>query len=157
MADRRSSIIAALEKNRDACVHQYQSLAPSQLSTRVYHDGEKWTVQQVLAHLITIEKSMHWVFKDILSGGPGSPEDFDIERFNSSQPRKLEGQSIEALIDRFIATRDKTIAIVYEMTEEDLDRKGRHAFHGPGRLERFVSWAYEHAQMHVKDISRALS
>jgi len=46
-------------------------------------------VQEILAHFITIERSMHRLFKDILSGGRGSRPDFDVERFNRTQPRKL--------------------------------------------------------------------
>ena len=42
------------------------------------------------------------------------------------------------------------------MTESDLDRTGRHAYHGPGTLERFVRWAYEHATEHEADIQRVL-
>jgi hypothetical protein len=100
---------------------------------------------------------MQWVFEDILQGGPGSPEDFDVDRFNRSQPQKLSGLAVEELIERFSAVRGKTIDLVASMSEEDLDRKGRHAYHGPGTLERFVRWAYEHAEEHEADIRKALS
>ena len=56
----------------------------------VYEGDPGWTVQQVLAHFIAIERAMQWLFKDILVGGPGSPEDFDIDRFNPTQPRKAD-------------------------------------------------------------------
>jgi hypothetical protein len=99
---------------------------------------------------------MQWLFKDILAGGPGSPEDFDVDRFNRSQPRKLDGLSMEELIGRFRSVRRATVDIVREMDEKDLDREGRHAFHGHGRLERFVVWAYEHARLHLDDIRKVL-
>jgi hypothetical protein len=41
--------------------------------------------------------------------------------------------------------------------EEDLDRgEGLHAFHGQGKLDRFIRWAYEHVRLHEEDIRKAL-
>jgi hypothetical protein len=82
-----------------------RSLSPDELSTLVYQDGAQWTVQQVLAHFIAIERSMHWLFKDILSGGKGSPVDFDLDRFNLTQTRKCDGLALDELIERFRAVR----------------------------------------------------
>ena len=52
--------------------------------------------------------------------------------------------------------RHETIRIVREMQEEDLDREGMHAFHGKGKLDRFIRWAYEHARIHEKVIRKVL-
>ena len=90
MDDRRANIIADLEKNLDETIAFFKSLSPDELNTQVYQDGAQWTAQQILAHFITIEGSMQWLFKNILAGGPGSPEGFDFERFIRSQPKKLD-------------------------------------------------------------------
>ena len=152
MSDRRTDLIHELELAGELTATFFGRLSARQLASQVYQDGAQWTVQQVLAHLVTIEKSMHWLFRNILQGGPGAPEDFDIERFNRSQPKKLDGLSLAELIDRFRAVRTETADIVKQMQEDDLDRQGRHAFHGPGRLERFIRWAYEHARIHEVEI-----
>lgn len=156
MIDRRSDIIMELEKGLNETVAIFSSLTTEALGTKVYQDGAHWTVIQVLAHFITIERTMHWLFKDILAGGPGSPDDFDVDRFNRTQPRKLDGHSVDDLIEQFKSVRQETISIVRNMTEADLDREGNHAFHGRGRLERFVRWAYEHVRIHEKDIQNLL-
>ncbi len=156
MTDRRDDIIAALEKGADASISLFTSLSPEALKVQVYPGEPGWTVKQVLAHFITIERSMHWVFNNILSGGPGSPENFDIDRFNRSQTSKLDGLSMAELIAQFKAVRENTVAIVRAMAEKDLDRQGRHAFHGPGTLERFIRWAYEHNRLHEDDIRKAI-
>ena len=52
--------------------------------------------------------------------------------------------------------RHETIRIVREIKEEDLDREGMHAFHGKGKLDQFIRWAYEHARIHEDDIHEAL-
>ena len=156
MDNRGTVIIAELEKNLDDSIVFFKSLSPDELSTRVYQDGAQWTAQQVLAHFITIEQSMQWLFKNILAGGPGSPEGFDFERFNRSQPKKLDGKPIDALIEQFKSVRNETTSIVRAMSDADFDREGRHAFHGHGKLERFIKWAYEHVELHLQDLSKIL-
>lgn len=155
MTNQRAEIINELENGLETTIALYESLSFEQLKVQVYNDPN-WTVKQVLAHFITIEKTMHWLFKDILSGGPGSPEGFDVDRFNRTQPVKLDGLTINELVAKYESVRQETIAIVSNMTEEDLNREGRHAFHGQGKLGRFIRWAYEHVQLHEDDVRKAL-
>jgi hypothetical protein len=76
--------------------------------------------------------------------------------FIKTQTRKYDGLTLDELIDRFKDVRQETIRIVREMQEEDLDREGLHAFHGRGKLDRFIRWAYEHARIHEEDIRKVL-
>ena len=156
MESKRVGIITELRNNEEEIMSCYKGLNSEQLGVTVYQEEDGWTVQQVLAHFITIEHSMQWLFKDILAGGPGSPEDFDVERFNRTQPRKLDGLSLDELLIKFRSVRGDTISLVEGMTDKDLDREGRHAFHGPGKLERFIVWAYEHARLHLDDMRNLL-
>jgi DinB superfamily len=156
MTDRRTEIIDQLENNLKTTISFFSLLSGDQLQVQVYADGAKWTVKQVLAHFITIEHSMQKLFKNILSGGPGSPKDFDVDRFNLTQPKKLDGLTVEELIDQFKSVREDTIDIVRGMTEQDFDREGRHPFHGHGKLDRFFNWAHEHVGIHEDDIRKAL-
>jgi hypothetical protein len=156
MSHRQEEIIAALKAGADETVALYKGLTVSQLATPVYTEEVQWTVRRVLAHLVTIEKTMHWLFRNILEGGQGSPPDFDVERFNRSQPQKLDDLSLEALLAQFRGVRGETVAIVAGMAEADFDRAGRHVFLGQGTLERFIRWAYEHARLHEDDVRRAL-
>ena len=156
MADRRADIMAELEKGGEESIAFFKSLTAEEFTVQVYQDGAKWTAKQVLAHFITIERSMHWLFKNISSGGSGAPEDFDIERFNRTQTSKLDEFTLDELISQFRTIREETISIVKEFSEDDLDREGLHAFHGFGKLERFIRWAYEHARIHQNEIRQAL-
>ena len=79
-----------------------------------------------------------------------------MNRFNLTQTRKYDGLALDELIERFRAVRQETIRIVRTMKEEDLDREGVHAFHGKGKLDRFIRWAHEHARLHEDDIHEAL-
>ncbi len=153
---RRKEIIETLERGLERSIGFFNTLAPDQLAAKIYQDGAQWTAQQVVAHFITIERSMHWLFENILSGGEGSPENFDVDRYNRSQTRKLDNVPLEELLDQLTQVRRKTIDMVAAMSESDLDREGRHAFHGHGRLERFIRWADEHALIHEDEIRSAL-
>jgi uncharacterized damage-inducible protein DinB len=156
MADRKQAIIAELETAGEETAAFYAALSPDALERPVYTESIQWSVRQVLAHLVTIEKSMQWLFRNLLDGGPGAPEDFDIDRFNRRQPAKLNHLSLAELLDAFRRVRAETVSIVEAMTETDFDREGRHPFHGHGRLERFIRWAYEHQRLHFDDVRQAL-
>ncbi len=156
MKERKQAIITELEKAAEETTTLFTALSPAQLARPVYTESIEWNVRHVLAHLVTIEKSMHWLFRNLLDGGPGAPEDFDIDRFNRSQPAKLDHLSLAELIEQFRAVRTETIAIVSSMADSDFDREGRHPFHGHGRLELFIRWAYEHQRLHEEDVRRAL-
>lgn len=156
MENRIEQISADLEDNLTTTLSFFEGLTPQQIETAVYQDEVHWTAKQVLAHLASIEGTMHWLFKDIQAGGPGSPPDFDVDRFNLTQVPKLDHHSLAELIEKFKSVRNETIAIVSQMTDADLDREGRHAFHGHGKLGRFVRWAYEHVDLHMEDIRKAL-
>lgn len=156
MDDRKTEIIARLRSAAGETTAFFAALSPQEQRTSVYTAEVQWTARQVLAHLVTIEKSMQSLFGNILAGGPGSPRDFDIRRFNRSQPQKLDPLSMTELVARFEAVRADTIALVAAMAEDDLDREGYHVFLGQGRLEQFIRWAYEHARRHEVDVAEAL-
>jgi len=157
MADRRSAIVGELERGLHETRTLFEGFSPADWDREVYADGACWTVRQVLAHFVTIEGSMQRLFEDILAGGPGARPDFDLERFNRTQPRKLDGLPREEVLARFEAVRRRTMALVAGMGEADLDREGLHPFHGRGSLERFIRWAYEHARLHEEDLRQALA
>jgi hypothetical protein len=73
MTAHRNAIAGELEKGMAETVSLFKSLSPENLRMKLYQDGAQWTVQQVLTHFIAIERSMQWLFKDILAAGRGSP------------------------------------------------------------------------------------
>ncbi len=153
---RCKDIIDELQSGLDQSIAFFNSLSPEQLNLQIYQEGARWTALQVAAHFITIERSMHWLFKNILSGGDGSPKDFDVDRFNKHQTAKLDGIPLVDLLEQFKQVRHKTIALVESMSDSDLDREAHHAYHGHGRLERFIRWAYEHNRIHQDEILKVV-
>ena len=161
MDSRRDDIIAELKNNEAEIINFFKSLNTDQLAMTVYPEDPHWTVQQVLAHFITIEGSMQWLFKDILAGGPGSPEDFDVDRFNRTGDSRYLASLVKAQRKSMALTAvgdlsGRRVVVARAMADQDLDREGRHAFHGHGKLGRFIVWVYEHTRLHLDDIRKVI-
>lgn len=72
MNDRRTQIIADLEKNREDALAFFRSLSPHEWGIRVYQDGAEWTVPQ---------EEMHNVLQNECGrkSGPSLPESHQMD------------------------------------------------------------------------------
>lgn len=130
----------------------FAALTPEQWESQVYTEGETWTIRSVLVHFVTAEQGFVKLFKQILQGGPGASEDFDIDRFNASQQAKSRELSPAELLELFRQVRAEMTALVATFTPEDLERPGRHPFLGPTTLAEMVKMVYRHNQIHFRDL-----
>ncbi len=134
----------------------FRSLTPEQWSQPVYASGMGWTPREVLCHLLNAEQGFHYPISDILLGGPGSPEDVDIDALNEQQVGGMDCTDIAAIRDAFSQARITTIEIVRKMQPADLDREGRHPFFGRTTVDKMLKLIYRHNMIHQRDIRRAL-
>lgn len=135
----------------------FHGLTPEQWEHPVYSDGPAWTVRQVFAHFVSAEESFSNLADDILQGGLGAPEGFDIDRFNEHEVADLGGVSIPDLMKRFSIARHRIADLVAQMGETDLTRQGRHPFLGLAPLEDILKLIYRHNQIHLRDLRRVLA
>jgi hypothetical protein len=135
----------------------FQALTPIQCEIVIYDEGRPWTIRQVLAHFVSTEMSLGLLIENILAGGEGAPENFDIERFNYSQVTKLGDASLKDLLIQFTQYRAKNIGMVLSMGDDDLARKGRHPFLGVVSIADIIKMIYRHNQIHLRDIKRTLN
>jgi DinB superfamily len=124
---------------------------------QVYSDGGQWRIRQILAHFVVTEASLQVLVKNILDGGEGSPQDFDINRFNESRVGRLEGTPPSELLASFFELRQRTAQMVAQINPEDLQRTGRHPFLGVAALEEIIKLMYRHNQIHQRDIRKHLN
>lgn len=130
----------------------FSALTPDQWQTLVYTEGGHWTVRSVLAHFVTAEKGFLKLFSEIRAGGPGASEDFDIDRYNASQQEKTREISPAELLEQFRAVRAEMTSLVASLSEEDLQKQGRHPFLGLATLAEMVKMVYRHNQIHLRDL-----
>ena len=156
MTDPRELIRKRLRDEGDKLIQTFARLAPEQWSLSIYTDGADWTLKDLLAHLSSAERAFLYYGRDILNGGEGAPEGFDINRFNNAEVGALRDRSAEQLIADLRAVRQATIEMVGQIADDDFKRTGRHPFFGQMSIDEMFKLIYRHNMMHLRDVRRAL-
>jgi uncharacterized protein (TIGR03083 family) len=130
----------------------FTALTGDQWQQVVYTESAEWKVRDILAHFVSLEKSILKLFENIRDGGEGASEDFSVDRFNAEQVSKLTGMSPPDLLAQFKASRAQMIAWVSSLSESDLQKKGRHPFLGVTTLGEMIKMVYRHNQIHLRDL-----
>ena len=154
MSDTPAFLAERLRIEGDRTIAYFSELKPEQWLETVYTEGETWTIRSVLAHYVTAEKGFITIFSRIREGGPGVPDDFDIDRFNASQQRKTRELATSELLENFKAVRAQMVELVASLTDEDLKREGRHPFLGQTTLNEMIKMVYRHNQIHSRDMRK---
>ena len=106
----------------------FRALSPEQWDCVVYPQGPVWTARHLLAHFVSAEQAITRLIEDIISGGAGAPEDFDIDGFNAGEVAELVKRTPEELLAEFEQSRRACVALVSKMQPADLSKIGRHPF-----------------------------
>ena len=133
----------------------FRSLSDDQWRTEVYTEDAKWTIRNVLAHLVTAERAFVRLFEQIRLGGAGASEDFSIDRYNAAQQERTKALSAHELLAQYIAVRAEMVNWVKGLNDADLERIGRHPFLGVTTLHEMIKMVYRHNQIHHRDIRRS--
>jgi hypothetical protein len=156
MNDTTSRLAEKLEAEGAKTLEIFRALLPDQWELTVYTDGSAWTIRQVLAHFVTAEVGILRLIDNIIEGGTGSPENFDINRFNEKEVSAVRDEHPNSLLRKYEQTRRVTIEKVRNLQEEDLVRVGRHPFLGPAPVVDIIKLIYRHNQIHQRDFRKLL-
>jgi hypothetical protein len=122
----------------------------------IYNSDTKWTLLHVLKHFVSVEQAFQWLIQDVLDGGMGAPEDFEIDEFNEAEVgRFLEYQPVE-MIQTFQKLRRDSISLAGTLSADDLEKRGNHPYFGNTTLKKILRLLYTHNSMHMRDVRRAL-
>lgn len=135
----------------------FHSLTPQQLDRQLYADGSQWSVRQLLAHFVATERGFFSLLENILAGGSGAAQDFEIDAYNERRVAALHDTSFADLLYAFAAQRQATVELVQRMALDDLSRLGRHPFLGIAPLEDILKLIYRHNQIHQRDVRKLLA
>ena len=119
--------------------------------------GDTWSPFDVIGHLIHGERT-DWMprARIILEHGESRPfQPFD--RF--AQFAISKGRTLDSLLDEFAALRTKNLEDLraLQLTEADLDRRGRHPELGVVTLRQLLATWMAHDLDHVVQVSRVLA
>ncbi|MDW8276918.1 MAG: maleylpyruvate isomerase N-terminal domain-containing protein [Anaerolineales bacterium] len=132
----------------------FEALSPQDWQALVYSESEAWTIRSLLAHFVSAEQGFLNLFQDILAGGFGAQESFDIDGYNAEEQRKTAHVPSHELLVQFRAARAQMVALVASLTPEDLQKQGRHPFLGVTTLAEMVKMVYRHNQIHLRDLRK---
>lgn len=157
MADTPEFLAERLLHEGQKTLEFFRLVTQEQWDKVIYTDGACWTVQQVLAHFVATEGAIQRLLKNILEGGPGSPEDFNINVYNERKVAALLEVAPKDLLDQFISLRQQSADLVSGLTVEDLSRCGRHPFLGDTDLTEIIKLLYRHNQIHQRDVRKVFA
>ncbi len=156
MSDKHTLIQKRLRDEGDKLLGVFECLTPEQWQTVIYTDGMTWTIKDLLAHQISAEGEFQYYGRDVLNGGEGAPEGFDINAFNNREVAARADQTPGELLAAFRATRQTTIDFVATIRDDQFALRGRHPFFGMMVIEDMFKLIYRHNMMHARDIRKAL-
>jgi hypothetical protein len=146
------SLSAKLSYEGEKTLTFFSNLRSEQLERIVYSEGDSWSVRHILAHFVSAEIAFLELITDVIAGGKGAPEGFDIDSFNHSEVSALQDLPASDLIDQFHQVRRQTARIVEKMKPEQLNRTARHPFLGVAPLVDIIRLIYRHNQIHLRDV-----
>ena len=156
MANIKETILNRLAAELESTISAFSALKPQDWLAVIYTDGAAWTPREILAHQVTTEIAIRVLVENILAGGAGAPEGFQIQKFNEEQAAERAGRPAEELYAEFRAARAALIATVERMAPEDFARTGRHPWFGQAALEDVLKLVYRHNMLHVRDVQHAV-
>lgn len=157
MTDTPQRLVDRLLEEGDKSRQFFEAIPATGWDLQVYSDGGQWRIRQILAHFVAAEASLQKLIKNILDGGEGTPQGFDLNRYNESRVSRLEGSLPSDLLCQFIELRRQTAQMVAQMKPDDLKRSGRHPFLGIASLEEIIKLMYLHNQIHQRDIRKRIN
>ncbi len=152
-----AELAAKLESEGEKMSGIFGGMSAEQWGTEIYTEGSTWTVRNILAHLMTVERAFIKLFESIRQGGAGASEEFVIDRYNARQQDKTREVSPAELLEQFRAVRAQMTAWVAGLSDSELELKGRHPGLGVTTLREMIKMVYIHNQTHYRDIRRVIN
>lgn len=115
-----------------------------------------WSAYDILGHLIHGEKT-DWIPRSEIILGNDKDKEFEpYDRF--AQEKLYATQTIEELLEEFKRLRTKNIYEIksWDLTQQDLDKKGIHPDLGEVTLRQLISTWTIHDMIHLNQLSRVI-
>lgn len=119
--------------------------------------GETWSVYEVIAHLITAEKT-NWLVRLELILSDETDKNFSTFKRVAS-PEENTPKTLAELLAEFISVRNENLAKLRSknITAEDLEKKGIHPVFGEVSLAQLLSTWTVHDLSHTAQITRIMA
>lgn len=134
----------------------FSGLTEEQWQKEIYTEGAIWTIRNVLSHFVTSERGLLKLFEKIRQGDAGSPDDFSIDRYNAAMQARTQQLTPGELLEQYKAIRAESVAWTLALSEDDLQKQGRHPFLGVTTIREMIKMLYIHNLNHYRDMKKVL-
>lgn len=110
------ALIKGFENGKDEVINFFNKIPKDKLNFR--YQPEKWSIKEVLQHLIDTERIFMYRCFRIARHDVSSLTGYDQNIYNA--PSKAKDKTLENLLNEFITNRNNSIAILSSLTNEDL-------------------------------------
>lgn len=145
-----------LTQSRQALLEAIDGLSAEQWATPVYGEGQDWTVQDVVSHLVDSESGMSIHIYKIRKGRETIPADFNLNQWNAGVRERTGPASPEELHQRLDATRTRLLESLATITDDEWQLTGRHPLRGIITIEQYFETIADHERLHTDHIRQAV-
>ena len=153
--DRKTYWNDRLTQSRASLNSVLDQLSPDQWQTKVYGEGQDWTVQDVVSHLVDSENGMSIHIYKIRKGRETVTEEFDLDQWNAGVRERIGGASPKELRQRLDAVRKRLLDGLATISEGEWQLTGRHPFRGIISIEQYFETISDHETLHTGHIKQA--
>lgn len=145
-----------LKAEGEKFVFIFSELTEDQWQKEIYTEGATWTIRNLLSHFVTSERGLLKLFEKIRQGEAGSPDDFSIDRYNAAMQARTQALTPQELLEQYRAIRAESVTWTSSLSEDDLQKRGRHPFLGLTTLREMIKMLYIHNLDHYRDMKKVL-
>lgn len=155
-ADKKTTYEQQLTASREQLKTLLASLNDEQWETTVVSEGDTWTVQDIVAHLVENEAGMSIHIYKTRQGRETVPEGFDLAQWNAGVKKRMGDLSRDELLTKMDEVRAKTLEGLHSLEEHEWSLQGRHPAEGLITIEQYYQTIAGHDDGHAKDIKTGL-
>jgi hypothetical protein len=145
-----------LKAEGEKFVSIFSELTEDQWQREIYTEGATWTIRNVLSHFVTSERGLLKLFERIRQGEAGAPDDFSIDRYNAAMQGRTQELTPQELLEQYKNIRAESVAWTSGLSEDDLQKQGRHPFLGITTIREMIKMLYIHNLNHYRDMKKVL-
>ncbi len=154
---KKDEIKARLHQTRTALVDCLQGLTATEWETAVQSEDARWTVADIVRHIVSAEKGMIGLIQQFQQGNDPVPADFDLARYNQRSVQKSQELSPPDLLAALNDNHMRLLQVIEGLAPEDWQKKGRHGSMRILTIEEVCQVIADHDATHLADIQNALA
>jgi hypothetical protein len=146
-----------LKSEGEKFISIFAGLTEEQWHKEIYTEGTTWTIRNVLSHFVTSERGLIKLFERIRQTGEGVSEDFSIDRYNAAMQVRTQRLTPHELLEQYKTIRAESVAWTSGLSEDDLEKRGRHPFLGMTTIREMIKMLYIHNLTHYRDMKKVIT